>query len=112
VPIDRNQYVHHLYQQNVQILIDRFPIVFNRDNPLPLEVGAFESIIAVPDLGMGDEELECVLLCWTARREYCRSIVMMRQRFDLEGNPVERIDQETLAAQQERYDRFVRRGML
>lgn len=112
MPIDNRDYVHTLYQMNVQILLDRYPLVFNRDNPLPLEIGVFEKLIAVPDLGMGDEELECVLLCWTARREYCRSAVMTQRRHDLEGRPVERIDEDELSKYRTRYDRFVRRGML
>lgn len=105
-------YVHMLYQQNVQILIDRFPTVFNRDNPLPLEIGVFEKIIALPNLGMGDDELESVLLCWCARREYCRSAALDGWRYDLAGMRVERINSEDMADYQRRYDSFILRGML
>ena len=104
--------VHAVYQQNIQILIDRFPIAFNRDVPLPLEIGVFEKLITLPDLGMCDDELECVLLCWTARREYCRSAVIMEWRHDLIGQRVERIDQANMDTYQMRYARFIRTGRL
>ncbi|MCS5736561.1 ProQ/FINO family protein, partial [Herbiconiux daphne] len=100
------------YRTYIPILEERFPIAFNRDNPLPLEVGVFEKLIALPDLGMCDDELDCVLQCWTARREYCRSAVLIGWRHDLIGQRVERIGGEDLLTYQNRYSRFIRRGML
>jgi len=79
---------------------------------LPLEIGAFEKIIATPNLGMCDEDLEHTLVCWTSRREYCRQAVMLGARYDLQGNQVGSISQDEMQSFQERYVRFIRRGML
>lgn len=103
---------HYLYLDRIHILIDRFPTVFNRENPLPLEIGVFEKLIALPDLGMCDDELEAVLLCWTSRREYCRSAALWGRRYDLNGKVVEKISDECMATYTRRYKRFVRRGFL
>lgn len=103
---------HQLYLHYIPILIKRFPKAFNRSSPLPLEIGVFEKLIALPNLGMCDDELETTLLCWTSRREYCRSAVLLGARYDLEGNRVEDIDKFDLVEFDRRYKRFIKRGML
>ncbi|MCS5736687.1 ProQ/FINO family protein, partial [Herbiconiux daphne] len=112
ISVSTGDWVHTKYRQNIHILMERYPVAFNRDNPLPLELGVFEKLIALPNLGMGDDELECTLLCWCARREYCRSAVLTGWRHDVDGQRVERISELDMVSYNRRYDSFIRRGML
>lgn len=103
---------YEVYRNKIGILMQRWPTLFVRENPLPLVDDIFEQIIAVPELGMGDDELEYTLACWKARREYCRSICHIQRKHNLRGEPVDRFSDEALAHQEMRYERFVRRGEL
>lgn len=107
-----NNMVHAIYLAQIQILIDRWPKVFNKNDPLPLPIGAFEEIIATPNLGMYDDELEATLVCWTARREYCKAIVELGWRYTLDGKRLEPISPEEIVHQSIRLARFRRQGYL
>lgn len=78
---------HKIYKEKIGILISLFPVVFDREDPKPLPIGAAEMLLEIPDLGLDDDSLHAVLQCWVSRREYVRSAVKYKHRFNLDGTP-------------------------
>lgn len=77
---------HELYKEKIGILISLFPVVFDKEDPKPLPIGAAEMLLEIPDLGLDDDSLAAVMQCWCSRREYVRSAVRYKARFNFDGS--------------------------
>lgn len=77
---------HALYKEKIGILISLFPVVFDKEDPKPLPIGAAEMLLEIPDLGLDADSLAAVMQCWCCRREYIRSAIRYKARFNFDGS--------------------------
>ena len=69
---------------NLALLIERFPIVFNPEKPLPLAIGSHKAIRAA--FGLPWSQLEDLIRWWTIRPEYLAALVAGGPRYSLDGS--------------------------
>lgn len=108
----RNLRSHQIYKENIHVLLEMFPKVFDKEDPLPLAGNIVEALQLIPDLGIDYEDIYHVIAVWTARREYCVAQVNYGWRFSLLGKRIEPIPFDKLDYQLFRMKRFKEQGLL
>ena len=84
--------VWQVYKKNIGIIIQKFPEVFNKENPMILKVGIHHDLVR--ETGLSGVTVRSVLCCWTSRAEYRKVGARGGCRVDLAGCPVSEISQE------------------
>lgn len=74
---------YDIYQDNIHILMRKFPKAFNKRKPLPLIKDHFERLDSLNILSR--ENLRACLAVWTNRMEYIREVAYGVYHFDLNG---------------------------
>lgn len=72
------------YKNNIIVLQEKWPAIFNRNFPLPLAVGIFHEIR--PHVDFTDEQLSVMLRVWVHRFEYYAMAQSTHHRVHLDGS--------------------------
>ena len=73
-------------------LVKKYPIIFDKQKPKPLVIGAFELIQA--DLGCDPRTLAYALKYWCGRPQYRAAISAAEHRYGLDGTPSGAVTEE------------------
>jgi sRNA-binding protein len=65
-------------------LADQYPHLFII--PVPLKVGIYRDLMAVPDRQYGGRTLQTFLFTWTRQPAYCAAVERGRARYGLDGS--------------------------
>jgi sRNA-binding protein len=65
-------------------LADQYPHLFLF--PVPLKIGIFRDLMAVPDRPYGGETLQSFLYKWTTSDAYCDAVEIGKCRYGLDGS--------------------------
>lgn len=81
-----------IYKAHIDKLIEKYPAVFNKEYPLPLELGSHKRI--KQEMGWHPQRVHAVLTIWTSRMEYNMMANTVGRRYTLDGEEGSTITKE------------------
>lgn len=87
-----NKTFHQIYKANIAVLVEKFPLTFNKEFPLPLALGSHKEIHKAT--GWPKWKVHAVMCVWTARMEYVMMACSVKHRYHLNGAAMEYISEE------------------
>lgn len=93
-PIHTKQF-YVLYKANIDTLVKLFPLSFNKDFPLPLELGCHKEIQKAT--GWQPWKVHAVMCMWTARMEYVMMCCSEKYRYQLNGVRSDHLSEDHIA---------------
>lgn len=81
-----------IYKAHIDALIAKYPAVFNKDFPLPLELGSHKRI--KNEMNWHPNRVHAVLTVWTSRMEYNFMANTLGRRYTLDGEEASQITKE------------------